>query len=598
MSWLRFRRPSFLYPGEEMRSSLSMGRSRRHLVLEGKEKHALEVGRVRLLFAASVFTLAFCAIAVRLFDVMVLGAMDRRARPVLTAEVDIVPYSRADIVDRDGLLLATNLPTVNLYADTQKIIDPQNAAAQLVQALPHLNYQTTLGRLASGRRFIYLERNLTPIQQQGVNAQGIPGAFFENAERRVYLQGPLFSHVLGATDPDNKGIAGLELAFNDALSKDPVAPLRLTVDAKVQHTVRAILQKNMRRFKAVAASAVVMDVRTGEIMSLVSLPDYQPESFGNASAAARFNRVTLGVYEMGSIFKLFNTAMALESGKIRVEDVYDTVKPLKVARFTIRDIHRQKKWLSVEEILTKSSNIGSARIASQLGTSAQQEFLGRLGLLETTRVELPEIGHPLYPRVWRDINTMTISFGHGIAVAPISMVRGLAAIVNGGFLVQPTLVANASKDPVPQRVLREETSLIMRRLMRRVVTDGTGRRADAPGYLVGGKTGTAEKVSAQGGYSAKKNLNSFAGAFPMHDPQYAVVVTLDEPKGLQSTWGLVTSGWNVAPAAGEIIAAIGPMLGIHPVKQDRLYSPRDMQRVQADGEDFIPGQGEAVNVAW
>ena len=301
---------------------------------------------------------------------------------------------------------------------------------------------------------------------------------------------------------------------------------------------------------------------------------------------------------MGSIFKLFNTAMALESGKVQVGDIYDTITPLKVARFTIRDTHRQTHRLNVGEILTKSSNVGSARIALRLGTSMQQDFLRRLGLLESARTELPETGRPLYPRTWRDINTMTIAFGHGIAVAPISMVRGLAAIVNGGFLVQPTLVINASERVKPARVLSEETSLAMRRLMRRVVTDGTGRRADVPGYVVGGKTGTAEKVSAEGGYSTKKNLNSFAGAFPMHDPRYAVVVTLDEPKGLQSTWGLTTSGWNVAPTAGEIIAAIGPMLNVLPVTQDPEKSPGDAQGLRAYKEKPALEHGGAVSVAW
>ncbi|WP_245183726.1 peptidoglycan D,D-transpeptidase FtsI family protein [Haematospirillum sp. H1815] len=589
----------FLYPGEELVPSAGVDRKGTHVVLEGEVKQALETGRVRMLVTASLFALAFCGISVRLFDVMVLGAVDHpishRARAV--ARTDVITHTRADIVDRNGLLLATNLPTVNLYADSQKLINPAEAADKLVAVLPHLNRHDVFNRLTSGRRFVYLDRNLTPRQQQSVNSEGIPGLFFENAERRAYLQGSLFSHVLGATDPDNNGIAGTELTFNEALRQNPSIPLRLTVDARVQHAVRHTLLRNMEKFSATAASAVIMDVRSGEIVSLVSLPDYQPENFGASDANARFNRVTLGVYEMGSIFKLLNTAMALESGQIRLQDSYDTINPLKVARFTIRDVHRENRRLNVAEILTRSSNIGSARMAMQLGTEFQKKFLGRLGILDAARIELPETGHPLYPQPWRDINTMTISFGHGIAVTPISMIRGLAPLVNGGYMVQPTLLPRDAGDPQPQKVLRTETSLALRKLMRTVITDGTARKAEVPGYMVGGKGGTAEKISASGGYNRKNNMNSFAGAFPMDDPRYALVVTLDEPKGLKSTWGFATSGWNVVPTAGEIIAEIGPILGIQPRVNGQPIEVRAMKAAQARVARTAVVEEEGIDVA-
>ncbi len=561
MRFPSFRRePEFVYPGEELRPVRASGRAAPPQVLDGAARRALETGRTRMLVTAGLFALAFASISVRLIDVMVLGSDHRAAtvhRPAATA-----PHTeRADIVDRNGVVLATNLPAMNLYADARRVLDPADAANRLVGVLPELKKAEVLERLSSGRPFVYLARNLTPRQQQAVNDAGIPGVYFEDSEYRATLHGPLASHVLGATDLDNNGIAGVELAFDEAL-KQRSGPLRLTLDIRVQHAVRKTMLDAMAQFKAKAGTAVVLDAATSEILSLVSLPDYDPERFGEASEDARFNRATLGVYEMGSTFKVFNTAMALETGKIRLQDTYDTTKPLRIARFSIRDSHPEDRWLTVSEILVHSSNIGSARMAMEVGPEGQRAFLGSLGLLGPIATGLPESGSPLYPDRWRDISTMTISFGHGIAVTPVHLATATAAIINGGVLRRATLLPG-DIETEGTRVIRPETSDVIRRLMRLVVQDGTAKKADVVGYRVGGKTGTAEKA-AGGGYDRKKLRTSFISAFPMNDPKYVVLVVLDEPQGLKETFNFATAGWNAAPTAGRVIEAVAPLLGVFP----------------------------------
>lgn len=553
------RRPQFVYPGEELRPVSKAGRAMPVEVLDAKARRALETGRTRMLVTAGLFALVFASISGRLVDLMVLKA-DPRAETAHRPTATTPHTERADIVDRNGVVLATNLPAKNLFADARKVIDPKDATNRLVAVLPKLDRKEVFARLSSGRPFVYLARNLMPREQQAVNDAGIPGVYFEDSEYRAYLHGHLAAHVLGATDLDNKGIAGVELTYDDRLKAGE--PLRLTLDIRVQHAVRKTLLEGMAKFKAKAGTAVVLDARTAEVVSLVSLPDYDPERFGEASEDARFNRATLGVYEMGSTFKVLNTAMALESGKIHLGDTYDTTKPLRIARFSISDSHPENRWLNVAEILIHSSNIGSARMAMEVGPEAQRAFLGKLGLLRPVNIGLPETGSPLYPDRWRDISTMTISFGHGIAVTPIHLGGAMAAMVNGGVLRTPTLVAE-NIDAQGQQVVSPQTSEAIRRLMRLVVQEGTAKKADVFGYRVGGKTGTAEKASA-GGYDTKRLLTSFVSAFPMDDPRYVVLVSLDEPKGLKETFGFATSGWNAAPVGGKIIEAIAPLLGVFP----------------------------------
>ncbi len=336
----------------------------------------------------------------------------------------------------------------------------------------------------------------------------------------------------------------------------------------MQHALYDELTAAMARFHARGAGGIVLDVRTGETLGLVSLPDFDPNHAGAASQLARFNRISLGVYELGSIFKIFNTAMALESGKVGLKDGYDATKPLRAARFTIHDSHPKKRWLSVPEIFVFSSNIGSAKMALDLGGERQQAFLRRLGMLRRAAIELPEVGSPLSPSPWREINTMTVAFGHGIAVSPLQVASAAAAIVNGGILRPPTLLRREGPPPAGVRVVSKRTSDTMRRLLRAVVVEGTAKKAGVPGYLVGGKTGTAEKAISRG-YDRRALIASFVGVFPMIQPRYLVFVMLDEPRPTKATFGFATAGWNAAPTTGRVIARIAPLLGVGAIDESR-----------------------------
>jgi cell division protein FtsI (penicillin-binding protein 3) len=555
----------FVYPGEDIQSA-----PKARVTLVGETQRAVEIGRARLMVTAGLFTFAFLSISVRLVDLMVLnGALDT-GPTYNAANNQPAPTFRSDIVDREGRTIATTLPTANLYAEATEIIDATVAAEALISVLPGLDRADLTRRLESNQRFVYLRRHLTPSEQIAVNTLGIPGLYFEDSERRIYPYGPLYSHVVGTTDPDNRGIAGLELTFDKTLSQRPAA-LELSLDSGVQNAVRETLQAAMDRFKATGAAGVVMDARTGEIISLVSLPDFDPKDNGRADTDRQFNRATLGLYEMGSTFKLFTAAMALELGVIAMDSVYDARTPLTIARYTIDDYHAEKRWLTVPEILIHSSNIGAAKIALDAGTPAQQNFLHQLGLLSPLDLELPEIASPMFPAVWREINTVTISYGHGIAVTPVHVASAISAMVNGGILNRPTLLRrDIVYDEDRTRVISEATSKQVRSLMRLVVTEGSGKQAEVQGYVVGGKTGSAEKLDSAGEYSETQIRTSFVAAFPMHAPRYVVLALLDEPKGLKETFNYTTAGWNAAPTVGRIVAEIAPMLGVYPTTEQPM----------------------------
>jgi cell division protein FtsI (penicillin-binding protein 3) len=560
-------RKLFLYPGEEVEPTAAP-----KLHLRSATTRAIETGRMRLLVTASLFGLAFSAIGLRLVDLMVVG----NARPPAVASSttgEPRPLARADIVDRNGVIVATNLPTVNLYADTHKVPDAKVAADKLTATLPDLDRAEVLKQLSSGQRFSYLRRNLTPAEQVAVNRLGIPGVSFEDSESRIYPQSTLLAHVVGVTDPDNHGLAGVEKSFDETLAAR-TEPVSLSIDVRVQHAVRESLMQSITRFRASGGSAVVMDSRNGEILAMVSLPDYDPKSMGTASKDQRFNRTTLGLYEMGSTFKLFTAAMALERGTAQLTSRYDASVPIKIGRFTIGDFHGLNRVISVPEVLIHSSNIGAAKMALEAGTTAQQDFLRKLGMLSPLKLELPETGTPQYPSTWREINTITISYGHGISVTPVHVVSAVSALVNGGVLYPPTIIRRpAGQAPAGTQVLSSKTSEEMRAMMRMIVLYGSGKQADAPGYLVGGKTGSAEKTTSRGGYSEHSLRTSFVAAFPIDAPRYVVLTMLDEPRGIKETYNFATAGWNAAPTAGSIISKIGPMLGVFPMGHTDDFAP-------------------------
>lgn len=548
--------------------------------IEGDRKTAIETGRNRLMVAGALFTAAFAVIGVRVVDVSVFSDTNepRYTRSITKNEKHT---GRADIVDRNGILMATSLNTASLFANPRLVLDPEQAAIRLATALPDINIKAIEKKLRSDRGFIWLKRHLTPRQQYAVNRLGIPALNFQREARRMYPLGSLASHALGFTDVDNKGLSGIERYFDKELRtrQDNMA---LSIDVRVQHVLEHELGLAMKKFSAIGAAGLVMDVNTGEVVAMSSLPSFDPNQPGAIDKELRFNRTTLGVYEMGSTFKIFTTAMALDAGTVGLGGGYDATNPIRIARFTIRDFHAKKRWLSVPEIFMYSSNIGTVKMALDVGISGHREFLTNIGMMKPVGIELSETGAPLSPNRWREINSMTISFGHGLAVSPLHLVAGVSAMVNGGIYRTPTLVRrDPSETPAGKRVVTAETSAKMRRLMRLVVKNGTGRNAAAPGYLVGGKTGTAEKVSGRG-YKKKALISSFVAAFPMHKPRYVVLAMLDEAKGTKETFGYATGGWVAAPVVGAVVRRIAPVLGLRPIKETDAV--RDALSIEISGK--------------
>ena len=535
--------------------------------MESARKQALDQGRTRLLVTGVMFALAFVVLGGRLVDLTRHGkdgAPTWQAMNTSKAQNPVVV--RGDVLDREGHILATSLPTQSLYVDSREALDggdANEAVDKLLSVLPDLNRKQVLDKITGGGRFEWLARNMTPDQVWAVNSLGVPGLGFRREERRVYPYGPSFAHVIGYTDVDGRGISGVERTFEARLGTQGEA-IDLSIDMRVQSILHEELVKTQARFSALGAAGVVMDVNSGEIIAMVSLPDFDPNKPAGSLGESGFNRATKGVYEMGSTFKLFTTAMALDTGTVKMTDGYDASEPIRIARFTINDYHAKNRWLSVPEILVYSSNIGTAKMALDVGAKQQKEYLSRFGLLGTSDVELPEVGSPLFPARWGDISTMTISYGHGIAVSPLQLAAGVSALINGGVMMPPTLMKRTDATlPRGEKVLEAKTSAAMRSLMRLVVRTGTGKNADVQGYLVGGKTGTAEK-QVGGKYEKKALISSFVGAFPMTNPRYVVLAVVDEPQGIKATYGYATGGWVAAPVVKGVIERMGPLYGMVP----------------------------------
>lgn len=527
-----------------------------------RQARALQTAHSRLLLISACFAVAFCIVAGRLIglssaDAGVTNAAAQRA------SWDV---SRADILDRNGVLLATSLPTASLYADPKDVLDPEETAQKLRRVFPDLSAETLLSRLQQDSRFVWIRRNLTPGEQHEVNQLGLPGLNFIEEERRAYPQGPVAAHVLGFADIDGNGLAGIERAFDQSLNAGQ--RVHLSIDMRVQNILRQELSAAVDEFRGIGGAGLVLDVHTGEVLAMVSLPDFDPNNPSDATDDARFNRVTQGVYEPGSTFKLFTAAMALDTGTTTLNGGYDASKPIRIARHTIRDYRAKNRWLSVPEILVHSSNIGAAEMALDVGGGQQRTYLEQLGLLAPAAVELPEVGSPLVPSPtnWRDVHTMTIGFGHGISVSPLQLASGVAAVVNSGLFRRPTVIRRDVPVDEGRRVISAETSRTMCALMRLIVLSGTGKNADVPGLRIGGKTGTAEKI-VSGRYSRNARISSFVAAFPIDSPRYVVLAMIDEPKGNAKTHHYATGGWVAAPVIRRVSERIAPILGVEPVPQ-------------------------------
>ncbi len=550
--------------------------------LEGEAGKAISKARRRLIVTGIVFLLAFCAIGYRLVDLSVIRAGAEAERAKLAAKKELPNGHRANIVDRNGVVLATSIRSWSIYADPTLVGDPGRTARILAHIFPQQNIRTLKAKLNRKGRFVWISRQASPAAYQQILRFGLAGIHARPDLRRAYPQRALVAHIVGSSDVDNKGTAGVE-AKMDKRIRTGARPLRLSIDLRAQVAVREILARSIGYWRALGGAAMVMDVRTGEIPAMVSLPDYDPYNPQGVPKKARFNRNTLGVYELGSVFKILNTAMALDYGVTHIREMHRVHKPLPAGRRFIRDSHPIAKPIDTGTILVKSSNIGSAMIAQRIGGKRQKAFLRKAGMLAKIPLELPEAGQPLYPRRWRPVNTLTVSFGHGIAVTPVHLVAAVGGIVNDGVMVQPTLLKRQNGRPLlPRRIVSAKTSRILRNLMRQVVLKGTGRRANAKGYRVGGKTGTAEKAG-RGGYRRKALLSSFVAAFPMDRPRYVLLVSLDEPKGNKKSYGYATAGWVAAPAAKEIIERIAPILKVPRQAEERRGTRKQILASAASG---------------
>ena len=554
-------------------------------LLYGRDTNRGAKARARVGLAIMAFAVVYSIIAVRLVMFAVVSD-SRTAHRVVSG--DAIATARPDILDRNGEVLATDVRVPSLYAEPRRLIDVDEAVELLTADLPDLDATELRERLSSKRGFVWLKRDITPDQQSEIYHQGLPGIGFLNENKRDYPNGAEVSHLIGHVNIDNQGIAGVEKWLDGqglaalhmaGLATDRLqTPVQLAVDLRVQHALRDELVKARAKFSAIAAAGVVLDVRTGEIVAMVSEPDFDPNNPREALDPTRINRLTTGVYEMGSTFKAFTVAMALDSGKVTLKSMFDAHNPMHYGKFDIHDFEPMQRALSVPEIFTYSSNIGAAHIAMAMGIDAHKAFLKKMGQLDRLRTELPESAEPIVPKRWGELNTITIAFGHGLSVAPLQAVMGVAALMNGGVLIPPTFLkrTEAEAQALGKRVIKPETSAMMRYLMRLNVEKGTASKADVPGYYIGGKTGTADKV-VFGRYSKTKVLTDFMAVLPADQPRYLLLIMLDEPHATPETHGFKTSGWNAVPTGGAVVARIAPLLGIQP----RLDLPPADQQILA-----------------
>lgn len=548
---------------------------RRHAEMQDKARQRAEG---RLLVLGAFFLCAYVVIGAR----MGMMASTEPVEPLASASGSAIVMQRADIVDRDGRILATNFDTHSLYAQPPQMVDPEAAVEGLMGIFPDLDRERLLKDFTGKRKFVWIKKRISPEQKQAVHDLGDPGLLFGPREMRLYPNGRLAAHVLGGAGFGKEGVnaaevigvAGVEKQF-DGYLRDPAngaKPLQLSLDLTVQAAAERVLFGGMKLMNAKGATSVLMDAHTGEVISVVSLPDFDPNDrprppvTGDQSDSPLFNRSVQGVYELGSVFKIFTAAQAVDLGLASTETIIDTSGPMRIGGYPIGEFQGKNYGkLSVADIIVKSSNRGTGRLALEIGPTRQKAFLGSLGMFDPTPFEIVEArgGQPLIPKTWADLSTVTISYGHGLSTSPMHLAAGYAAIANGGHYVSPTVL----KQPGPQygpRLMSPESARAAQAMLRKVVTSGTASFAEVPGYEVGGKTGTADKPKPNGGYYESKVIATFASIFPASDPKYVLVVTLDEPSIVAYGEERRSAGWTAVPVAAEMIGRVAPLLGLRP----------------------------------
>lgn len=583
------RRP--LRPISQIISARKNGQNPDHIERENIRQRHLAMEKVtrirsesRLLVLIGFFFVSFLAIGLKMGMLSIITP----AEPISSTQILQTLTKRADILDRNGSILATNLITNALYAKPNLMIDKQTAAKELVRIFPDLKLLNLINQFEGAKKFIWIKRKISPEQMQAVHELGEPGLKFGPREMRLYPNGRLAAHVLGGVrygrqsvhSAELVGSAGVELQFDKFLQDELGSgdPLILSLDLGVQSAIGHVLQGGMQLMNAKGAAAILMDIHSGEIISMVSLPDFDPNdrvqkaSKKNGSQSSLFNKAVQGRYELGSVFKVFTAAMALEDGIVNQNTLVDTSSPIIWGKHRISNYHRLPEELSFTDVIVKSSNTGTSRLAKELGGVRQKEFLTNLGFFESTGIELVE-GKQItsqYPSNWSEISTMTISYGHGISSSPLHLAAAFASVLNGGLKVNPTLLKRNGTNKIRKRVIRSDVSQTLINILYQVVERGTASAARVHGYSVAGKTGTAKKVKPNGGYYNKKNITTFASVFPAEAPKYVLLVTLDEPVVLTGLKSRRTAGWTAAPISSEIIYRAAPLLGVRPNLQNKI----------------------------
>ena len=583
------RRP--LRPISQIISARKNGQNPDHIERENIRQRHLAMEKVtrirsesRLLVLIGFFFVSFLAIGLK----MGMLSMITPAEPISSTQILQTLTKRADILDRNGSILATNLITNALYAKPNLMIDKQTAAKELVKIFPDLKLLNLINQFEGTKKFIWIKRKISPEQMQAVHELGEPGLKFGPREMRLYPNGRLAAHVLGGVrygrqsvhSAELVGSAGVELQFDKFLQDELGSgdPLILSLDLGVQSAIGHVLQGGMQLMNAKGAAAILMDIHSGEIISMVSLPDFDPNdrvqkvSKKDGSQSSLFNKAVQGRYELGSVFKVFTAAMALEDGIVNQNTLVDTSSPIIWGKHRISNYHRLPEELSFTDVIVKSSNTGTSRLAKELGGVRQKEFLTNLGFFESTGIELVE-GKQItsqYPSNWSEISTMTISYGHGISSSPLHLAAAFASVLNGGLKVNPTLLKRNGTNKIRKRVIRSDVSQTLINILYQVVERGTASAARVHGYSVAGKTGTAKKVKPTGGYYNKKNITTFASVFPAEAPKYVLLVTLDEPVVITGLKSRRTAGWTAAPISSEIIYRAAPLLGVRPNLQNKI----------------------------
>lgn len=594
-------RPAPPAPGDS-----SPARATERLRLRAPRAGAPERLRGRLAIIGLVLAGGFAVTAARAVDIAVFDPDP----PSRTLSEAVEPQARrAMLLDRDGEILASTLDFHTVFADPAYVWDAEEVADRLVTVLPDLDREQLLRRLNSDTRYVPIADGVSPRTRQAIHMLGLAGVFFASEPGRVYPKQRAAAHLVGYAGRGGRGLSGAELAFDAELS-DGAGPVYLSIDLTAQHRVESVLRRRMAEHQAAGASAILMRVGTGEVIAMTSLPDFDPNHYLDITAPPvdsgridpRFNQAALGVYELGSVFKPLALAAGLESGRVRLDDIFDASQPVRIGGHTIHDYRGEERPLSAREVILYSSNIGTARMADQIGSETLSGFFSDLRLFEPATIELAESGAPQLPRRWGRIQTMTAAYGHGLAVSPLSLTAAYAAIANGGVYVSPTLrpVAPGETvvgDPVMSPAVAAQVLGVLRE---NVVRSQTGS-ADIPGLAVAGKTGTAERVVA-GGYAEDSRFNTFVAVFPFDDPQYVLTVTMDRPRPTEATHGFATAGWTAMPAAGEIMSQLAGVLDLERREADptarasaveALFAPRRPVRAPVEEPVALDRSAEA-----